>query len=145
MSRFELSRSLVQPPESRICGQVCVAIIANRPLENVIEVVGHRGLTTTAMLCKALKHFGYSCHGTRLRPNRLAPLLLDDDRPLYPETCLLKRVGAGNSPRCWHWVCRVDGRYYDPAVGLVTHQPALQRLRRECTSYLGVGEALLRE
>lgn len=51
--------------DKRNCGQIAVAILTNRSLEEVEKVVGHTHSTRTKELAKALGYFGYSALNRR--------------------------------------------------------------------------------
>lgn len=83
-----------QEPGKNNCGQIAVAVITGKTVEEVSKVIGKKGCTKTKDLIKALRHFGYNC------PNKCKKM----SRP---------RLGIGqlhdtNRKSGWHWIV-VDG------------------------------------
>lgn len=95
-----------QPRKTRICGQIAVAVIADVPLEEVIEVIGHRNGTKSPVLSLALAHYGYKAP-KRARALRVAPPLAIGQ---------LRRVGRSGGGWHWHWVAIIDGTVFDGEV-----------------------------
>lgn len=104
-------RALLQPPDSSLCGQTCVAMAAGVSLAEAIKAVGHdktRG-TTTAEVVRGLRALGLSC------ANRAKPV--GRVRQVLPTRGLvaIHRPEGTKKPTRWHWLLTWDGRMYDPA------------------------------
>lgn len=101
---------LLQPPNSTLCGQYCVAMLAAVAPEESIAVFGTRGRTRTAEVVKALTHFG-------LRPSsRLRRL---SQYQVIPSPSILKVARPGQSN--FHWVVFQEGVIYCPCLGEVNY------------------------
>lgn len=90
-----------QPRNTRICGQIAVAVITGAPLKEVIRVIGHRKGTKSRELAHALTHFGYYAPERARRLSKPPPLAISQLR------CEGRRGGN------WHWVAIVDDIVYD--------------------------------
>lgn len=97
---------ILRQPTNQTCGQTCVAMLADVPVEEVCAAIGKRGSTKTRDVISALRAFGLRCHH-RLVPLSSAPLAVRAVAKVSPPR------GSG-----WHWVVWADGRYFDPQVGL---------------------------
>ena len=98
-------RQLFQPGGSKLCGQTCVAMIADVSIEKAIELVGHGHRTRTKEIVKALRKAGVECKGGLVKissKNRL------------PETCLVNVLYDKNHR---HWIVKNDGVFYNPDPG----------------------------
>lgn len=100
-----------QPPGSWLCGQTCVAMIAGITLEEAIAIFGKRSGTTTKQVIQALTAAGVKC-GTRLYPARSYP---------RPDFCMA--IVHFKGTKSTHWTIWRDGRYYDPAFGIIEEYP----------------------
>jgi len=104
-------RLIVEPDESGLCGQCCVAMAAGVSLKRVVKQMGkHTGGTYTKDVVAALRHFGVPC-ADRLR--RVAR-----SRPVWPTRSILvihrPPEEAGGRKAKWHWLLAWDGKMYDP-------------------------------
>ena len=97
---------VLQEPESKVCGQACLAMILGVTLDEACELVGHRKGTKTRELVAVLRAQGKPC-GPRLIPFRRWGL-----HPHFRGLAKLSR-GSGN----WHWVVIWDDVVYDPLQG----------------------------
>jgi hypothetical protein len=86
-------KHIIQPPESSLCGQTCVAKIAGITLEESIEAFA------------ALRKLGIDCGDSPLTR------LKGQDKP---DTCIVKLHFEGTANT--HWVVRHEERFYDPSV-----------------------------
>ena len=85
------------------CGQIALCVITGKPLEEIIELVGHNGYTKTKDLARVLHKLGYICP-TKLRRLGTKPELAIA-RLSYPNT------------RYWHWVVIHKDKIYDGRNG----------------------------
>lgn len=127
-----------QPPDSNLCGQCCVAMVARVPLEDVIAVMGTRGRTRTRQVAAALRHYGFSCPRNSL--TRIHPSLVHsvDFTNVYVQRCILKVLypWAGDMKDMrGHWVLIWDGVVHDPAIPDAVRLCGKANVRR-ITSYL---------
>jgi hypothetical protein len=99
-------RELKQPLGSNLCGQTCVAMLADTSIEAVCHLMRTRGKTRTRDVVRALRYYGFTV------PNRLIRVM-DTIEPL-PKTCIVKVPHA----RGWHWMLFYEGRVYDPGTPL---------------------------
>ena len=96
----------IQQPTEYLCGQACVAMIANVSVEDVIRVMNNDQATGKKDIERALDHYGIRQAKTMTKA--------DNDTPL-PPVCILKVL----LPRYSHWVLFYHGKYYDPEFGLM--------------------------
>ena len=111
-----------QPVNTNICGQIAVAVIADIPLKQSIEVVGRKGCTTTKQIVNALRKLGYDC------PDRLK-------RKPKPEFGIGKLTYPCQNKG--HWVVIDSDKIYD---GLYGNSDGIVKWKSEwrITSYLPV-------
>jgi hypothetical protein len=121
-----------QPAGTHTCGQVAVAVITGKSLDEVIDVIGHAHGSKTRELVAALKHFGYD-----------APLRC---RKMEEPELGLAQVHRPNF-NGWHWIVVAngfiyDGEWIDPHVGRAASRARYIReigwYGQRITSYLPV-------
>jgi hypothetical protein len=98
---------VMQPPNSNLCGQACVATVVGVTLEESIAVFRKRGLTRTRQVAEAFWRFGIASFGRLTRITSGTKL---------PKRCLVKLRWKG-----WyhsHWIVLWNGHTYDPANGV---------------------------
>jgi hypothetical protein len=95
-----------QDPTKRVSGQVAVAVVTGRPVQEIIERIGHTRHATTRELADVLDHYGFLC------PRRCRPV--KDPREL--PRLALAQVHSTRSSR-WHWAAIEDGRVFDGIWG----------------------------
>lgn len=95
-----------QDPGGRTSGQVAVAVITGRPVEEIIERIGHTHHTTTRELARVLGQYGYLCRERCIPAKELKEL---------PKLGL-GQVHSSQSSR-WHWVAVEDGHIFDGIWG----------------------------
>ena len=117
-----------QDTKTRACGQVAVAVITGRPLDEILIRVGHSHQATTRELARVLDYCGYLC------PSRCLPV--KDPRSL-PKLAIAQ-VHSNRSAR-WHWVAIEQGRIFDGVWGDAYGGVAWPRDFR-ITSYLPVDD-----
>jgi hypothetical protein len=102
---------MIQPRNSNLCGQTCVAMVTEKTVEKICGMIGHSHSTRTAELAQVLEWFGFPCENELRRIRKGGRI---------PSNCLLKvtfrmKGGDGRRPiRRSHWMLRWDGRTYDP-------------------------------
>jgi hypothetical protein len=97
---------LSQGRRTHISGQVGAAVISGRPVEEIIERIGHCHHATTRELARVLGQYGYLC------PERCVPARTLNEPPKLG----LAQVHATHSSR-WHWVAVEDGHIFDGVWG----------------------------
>jgi len=117
-----------QNPRTRTSGQVAVAVITGRPVEEVIKRIGHSHNATTRELASVLDQYGYLCSLRCVPAKRLTE----------PPKLALAQVHAARRSD-WHWVAIENGRIFDGVWGDgygVVNWPTDFRI----TSYLTIEE-----
>lgn len=87
-------------------GQVAAAVITDRPVEEIIQRVGHKRRTTTRELVRVLHAYGFVCPCRCVRAREYGDL---------PKLAIAQ-VHSVRSPH-WHWVAVEDGRIFDGVWG----------------------------
>ncbi len=95
----------IQQPTEYLCGQACVAMIANVSVDDVIRVMNNDKATGKKDIERALEHYGIRQARTMTKADNNTPL---------PPICILKVL----LPRYSHWILYYHGKYYDPEFGL---------------------------
>ena len=95
-----------QDSRKQTSGQVAVAVVTGRSIEEIIERVGHSHHATTRELATVLDYYGFLC------PRRCVSA--KDPREL-PKLALAQ-VHSPRSSR-WHWVAIENGRIFDGIWG----------------------------
>jgi hypothetical protein len=97
---------IFQPPNSKLCGQTCVAMIAGITLKESIEAFGgKKGRTRTKDVVGALRKLGINCGDPPLTR------LKGQDKP---DTCIVKLHFDGTTNT--HWVIWHEEIFYDPSL-----------------------------
>lgn len=96
----------IKQPTKYLCGQACVAMIANVPVDDVIQVMHNDKGTGKKDIAKALEHYGITHAKTMTKADNSTPL---------PSVCILKVL----LPKYSHWILYYYGKYYDPEFGLM--------------------------
>ena len=95
----------IKQPTEYLCGQACVAMIANVSVDEVIMVMNNDKETGKKDIERALDHYGISQAKTMTKA---------DNSTLLPPICILKVL----LPKYGPWVLYYHGKYYDPEFGL---------------------------
>jgi hypothetical protein len=103
-------KMVTQPKGSSICGQCCVAMVTNRPIEEVIKVVGHKHSTRTRELHAALKIFKVVSDKKLTR---------NSSNVFFSKTAILK-ITYDWRKNNGHWVVYKNGVVYCPS-GEINH------------------------
>ena len=96
----------IKQPIEYLCGQACVAMIANVSVDEVIQVMNNDKSTGKKDIEKALDHYGIKQTKTMKKA---------DNGTQLPPVCILKVLLPGYS----HWILYYHGKYYDPEFGLM--------------------------
>lgn len=89
-----------------LCGQTCVAMLANVSVDEVIHVMQNDKGTGKKDIEKALNYYGIKQSKTMIKA---------DNSSVLPKACILKVF----LPKYGHWILYYDGMYYDPEFGLM--------------------------
>lgn len=96
----------IKQPTEYLCGQACVAMLADVTIEEVVSVMQTDKGTGKKDIEKALSYYGISQAKTMIKA---------DNSSVLPKVCILKVLLPGYS----HWILYYDGKYYDPEFGLM--------------------------
>jgi len=85
-----------------LCGQACIAMIAEVSLDEACTAVGHGHSTTTKDIVQGLRRLGLSCTDrlVRVRHNQIPPY------------CIVKQPWFESSN--WHWIVVWNEKLLDP-------------------------------
>lgn len=95
----------IEQPTAYLCGQACVAMLADVSVDEVIEVMQNDKGTGKKEIERALNHYGIRQAKTMTKA---------DNNSVFPKVCILKVL----LPKYGHWILYYDGKYYDPEFGL---------------------------
>ena len=96
----------MKQPTGYLCGQACVAMLANVSVDEVIKLMNNDKGTSKKEIADALKHYGIKQAKTMTKADNKTPL---------PDTCILKLL----LPSYGHWALYHKGIYYDPEFGVL--------------------------
>ncbi len=96
----------IKQPTEYLCGQACVAMLADVTVEEVVSVMKNEKGTGKKDIEKALNYYGISQAKTMTKA---------DNTSVLPKVCILKVL----LPKYGHWILYYDGKYYDPEFGVM--------------------------
>lgn len=96
----------IKQPTDYLCGQACVAMLADVTVDDVIKVMNNDKGTSKKEISDALKHYAIDHAKTMTKA---------DNHTELPAVCILKVLLPGYS----HWVIFNKGTYYDPEFGVL--------------------------
>ena len=105
------------------CGQACIAMIAGKTIETVIQDMKTDGPTSIGQLIDILDQYGISHAERNTRISKKNP------EP-YPFSILTVHTNEGYT----HWTLLYQGKYYDPEFGLIEGEYTFGKI----TSFLGI-------
>lgn len=116
---------LIKQNSFTTCGQACIAMVAGKTIETVIQDMGTDGPTSIGQLIEILDKYGipHAERNTRISGKNPNP---------HPFSILTVHTNAGYT----HWTLLYDGRYYDPEFGVIEGEYTFGRI----TSFLGIYE-----
>ena len=91
----------IHEPTDLQCGQAVLAMVLNKSVDEIIELLGNDRETTLKEMKETFRRFGVRISDERILVN---------DKSELPELCLLSL----ETPRCWHWSLYHNGIFYDP-------------------------------
>lgn len=99
---------LIMQPTSSTCGQACIAMIANKEIEEVIKDMKTDKSTSIGQLIEILDFYGIKHAERNKRISKKNPIP-------YEYSILTVHTNAGYT----HWTLLYDNKYYDPEFGLI--------------------------
>lgn len=99
---------LIMQPTSSTCGQACIAMIANKEIEEVIKDMNTDKSTSIGQLIEILDFYGIKHAERNKRISKKNPVP-------YEYSILTVHTNAGYT----HWTLLYDNKYYDPEFGLI--------------------------
>lgn len=96
------------------CGQAVLAMLADKTVEEIINIVKTDRETTLMQMFEALEICKISYEPQRIAVNKKEEL---------PEICILSL----ETPHCWHWSLYFKGIFYDPEYGILKDFPPSAR------------------
>lgn len=114
---------LIMQPTPVTCGQACIAMIAEKTIEEVIKDMKTSGPTSIGQLIETLDFYGikHSEKNTRISQKNPTP---------FEYSILTVHTNAGYN----HWTLLYDNKYYDPEFGLIDCEYTYGKI----TSFLGI-------
>ncbi len=106
--------SHIYEPTPLQCGQAVLAMVTNRPVEEIVELLGNDRETTLKEMLYCLEHFGFGFSTQRCQVTKKEEL---------PRACFLSL----ETPKCWHWSLFTEGKFYDPEYGVLEDFPPSSR------------------
>lgn len=115
--------NLIKQINFTTCGQACIAMIADKSIETVIEDMKTDGPTSIGQLIDILDKYKipHADRNTRISKKNPKP---------YPFSIITVHTDAGYT----HWSLLYDGKYYDPEFGLIEGEYTFGKI----TSFLGI-------
>lgn len=114
---------LIMQPTPETCGQACIAMIAEKTVEEVIKDMKTSGPTSIGQLIEALDFYGIKHAERNTRISKKDPV---------PHEFSILTVHTNNGYT--HWTLLYNGKYYDPEFGLVEGEYTYGKI----TSFLGI-------
>ncbi len=114
---------LIMQPTPETCGQACIAMIAEKTVEEVIKDMKTSGSTSIGQLIEALDFYGIKHAERNTRISKKNPV---------PHEFSILTVHTNNGYT--HWTLLYDGKYYDPEFGLIEDGYTYGKI----TSFLGI-------
>ena len=111
----------IKQPTDYLCGQACVAMLADVTVEEVVSVMKNDKGTGKKDIEKTLNYYGI---------NQAKTMTKADNNSVLPKVCILKVL----LPKYAHWILYYDGKYYDPEFGLTDELQKKARIQ----SYLEI-------
>lgn len=99
---------LIMQPTASTCGQACIAMIADKDIEEVIKDMKTDGPTSIGQLIEILDYYGIKHAERNKRISKKNPVP-------YEYSILTVHANGGYT----HWTLLRDNKYYDPEFGLI--------------------------
>ena len=104
----------IHEPTPLQCGQAVLAMLSDKTVSEIIELVGTERETTLKQMFAALDFYGIAYNKERRVVSKKEEL---------PNVCILSL----ETPRCWHWSLYFGGIFYDPEYGILEDFPPSNR------------------
>ena len=104
----------IREPTDLQCGQAVLAMLGDKTVDEIIELVGTDRETTLKQMLEAL-----SALEIEYEPRRITV----DKKEQLPRIAVLSL----ETPRCWHWSLYFEGTFYDPEHGVMSDFPLSNR------------------
>ncbi len=104
----------IHEPTDLQCGQAVLAMLSDKTVPEIIELVSTDRETTLNQMFYAL-----DCCGIAYNKERKAISVKSE----LPKICFLSL----ETPHCWHWSLYYDGLFYDPEYGVLEEFPPSAR------------------
>ena len=114
---------LIMQPTPETCGQACIAMIAEKTVEEVIKDMKTSGPASIGQLIEALDFYGIKHAERNTRISKKNPV---------PHEFSILTVHTNNGYT--HWALLFNGKYYDPEFGLIEGEYTHGKI----TSFLGI-------
>ena len=114
---------LIMQPTPETCGQACIAMIAEKTVEEVIKDMKTNGPTSIGQLIETLDFYGIKHAERNTRISKKNPV---------PHEFSILTVHTNNGYT--HWTLLCNGKYYDPEFGLIEGEYTYGKI----TSFLGI-------
>ena len=101
-------------PNSLACGQAVISMLADRDVNEVINLVKTDREIDLKTMISALKQYDINCNRVKKEAKKISDL---------PQVCVLSL----ETPRCWHWSLFFKGKVYDPEHGVLDDFPVSNR------------------
>ncbi len=101
-------------PNPLACGQAVLAMLSDKNVQEIIDIVGTDRETTLSQMKKTLSLLGIEYEENRVQVKDLNEL---------PNVALLSL----ETPKCWHWSLYFNGKFYDPEYGVLDDFPPSNR------------------
>ena len=104
----------VKEPTDLQCGQAVLAMLSDKSVDEIIEIVCTERETTLKQMFFALDTLDIKYNKNRIEVKNATEL---------PDICILSL----ETPRCWHWSLYFKGTFYDPEHGVLSDFPTSNR------------------
>ena len=104
----------IKEPTDLQCGQAVLAMLCDKSVEDIINLLQNEKETTLKEMFYVLKKYGISYDNKRKEVFKKQEL---------PRVAILSL----ETPRCWHWSMYFDGVFYDPEHGVMEDFPEAKR------------------
>ncbi len=105
--RIDKLESIIQP-QSGMCGQVCIAMLAGVSLEEVVNVMrSKRWQASLSKVIETLDYYGIA-HSSKM-------VYMRNEVKELPKCCIVNT----RSEKCSHLLLFYNGKYYDPSLGIL--------------------------
>ena len=104
----------IKEPSDLQCGQAVLAMLCDKTVDEIINLVGTDRETTLKQMLEALSALDIEYEAKRIAVTKKEQL---------PKACFLSL----ETPRCWHWSLYYDGVFYDPEYGVLEEFPPSAR------------------